>query len=130
MRIENMSENVDNKKESGKEKQEKFSYSHMTDDEIKRIAEDMYRGLIFTDRHIRNPEDINSVFMPLALLGGEQFEEFKKNPPGMIYEYIDKAGNMAINGMPIFMSFRMVSQEDAKKIFEKYDQIVEIVKKI
>lgn len=116
-----MSENVDNKK---------LSYKPMTDDEIKRIAEDIYRGLIFTDRHIKNPEEISSVFMPLVLLDKRQCEELKNNPPGMIYEYIDKAGNMAINGMPTFMSFRMTSQEDAKKIFEKYDQIVEAVRRI
>jgi len=43
----------------------------MTDQEIKQLAEDMYKGLVFTDRHIQQPNEIPSVFMALALMGKE-----------------------------------------------------------
>lgn len=102
----------------------------LTDEDIKKLADDMYRGLIFTDRHIQNPNDISSVFMPLALLGKEQIEELKVKDPGMIYEYIDQAGPMSINGMPIFCSFRFLSQEDAKKVIEKYLKIKDAIEKV
>lgn len=105
-------------------------YKPLTDEEIKKLANDMYKGLIFSDRHIQNPDDMSRVFMPLVLLEKEQTEELKVNDPGMIYEYIDKAGPMAINGMPMFCSFRFLSQEDAKKVMEKYLQIKDAIEKI
>jgi hypothetical protein len=67
-------------------------YKPMTEEEIKKLAKDIYTGLVFTDRHIQVAS------------------------PGMIYEYMDKAGPMSINGMPMFCSFRFISQEDAKKV--------------
>lgn len=40
-------------KQDEKKEGEKRKYEQMTDDEIKKFAEDMYKGLIFTDRHLR-----------------------------------------------------------------------------
>jgi len=105
------------------------NYTSLTDEEIKKLADEIYRGLIFTDRHIQNPDDISRVFMPLVLMKEEQIEEFRANPPGMIYEYMDKACPMSINGMPMFLSFRLLSKEDAKKVDKKYIQIKEAVEK-
>jgi len=36
---------------------------------------------------------------------------------------------MAINGRPIFMSLRMLNQDDTKKMFDYYDQYKEIREK-
>ncbi len=105
-------------------------YKPMAEEEIKKLSDDMYRGLVFTDRHIQDPNDVSRVFMPLALLEKEQIEELKVKDPGMIYEYIDKAGPRSINGMPMFFSFRFLSQEDAKKVMEKYLQIKEAIEKL
>lgn len=103
------------------------NYKPLTEEEIKKLADDIYKGLVFTDRHIKNPEDISRVFMPLVLLKEEQIEEFKADMPGMIYEYMENAGPMAIDGMPMFLSFRYISKEDAKKVDEKYIQIKKAV---
>ena len=51
-------------------------------------------------------------------------------PNMMVYEYMDKAGPMAIDGMPMFCSFRFLNQEDAKKVYEKYIQIKEAIEKV
>ena len=118
------------------EKQEKKSESGewkltpMTDDEIKKLAEDMYKGIVFTDRHLERREDIQSVFAVLNLMDEKQIDILRKNAPGMIYEYMDKAGPVAVNGMPIFFSFKMASVEDAKKIIERYNNIIEAVAKV
>lgn len=105
-------------------------YKQLTEEEIKKLADDMYRGLVFTDRHIQNHDDVSRVFIPLALLEKEQIEKLKVEDPGMIYEYMDKAGPMAIDGMPMFWSFRFLNQEDAKKVMEKYFQIKEAIEKV
>ena len=105
-------------------------YKPLKDEEIKKLADDIYKGLVFTDRHMNNPGDMHRVFMPLALLKKEQIEEFNTDPPGMIYEYMDKAGPLSIDGMPMFLSFRCISQEDAKKVNEKYIQIKDAIEKI
>jgi len=102
-------------------------YKPMTDDEIRKLAEDMYKGLIFTDRHLENQKELPMVFMPLALMDKELIGELIKNPPGMIYEYLDKAGPMAINGMPMFLSLKMTSVDDAKKVSDHYHKIKEAV---
>lgn len=87
-----------------KENKKETSYRSMTDDEIKQLADDIYRGRVFTDRHVQNPDDIPRVFIPLVLIDDEQREELNANPPGLIYEYMDRAGPLAMNGMPMFYS--------------------------
>lgn len=106
---------------------DEVKYRPMADEEIKKLAEDMYKGLVFTDRNIQPNEEVQTVFMPLALMGKELIDELRKNPPGMIYEYMDQAGPMSINGMPMFLSFKMVSIDDAKKVFDLYHKIKEVV---
>lgn len=108
----------------------KDGYKPMTDQEVKQLAEDMYRGLVFTDRHLQRKEDVSMVFIPLVLMGKELIDKLLKNPPGMIYEYLDKAGTMSVNGMPMFMSFKMVSTEDTKKVFEIYNKIRKFVEDV
>ena len=106
-------------------------YKPLKDEGIKKLAEDIYRGLVFTDRHVQNPDDISRVFLPLVFLKKEQIEELLADLPGMmIYEYMDKAGPMSINGMPIFYSLRLLDQEDVKKVNEKYLQIKEAIEKV
>lgn len=85
--------------------------------ELKQIAIDIYKGLIFTDRHIHNSEDISLVFMPFVFMDKKQMKEFKKDPPGLIFEYIDKAGPRSINGMLSFFSMQFLSINDTKKAF-------------
>ncbi len=112
------------------DKDNKEKHIPMTDQEAKQLAEDMYKGLVFTDRHVQRKEDIPGVFMPLALMDSKFVEELQKNPPGMIYEYMDKAGPMAMNGMPMFLSCRMISIDDAKKVFERYNKIREAIESV
>lgn len=99
----------------------------LTEKEIADLANDMYRGLIFTDRHVQNPKDVPSVFMPIIFMKKEDIEKLKANPPGMIYEYLDQAGPRAINGMPMFMSLRMISVKDTEKVMERYKKIKQAV---
>jgi hypothetical protein len=105
--------------------------TNLTELEILQIAEDIYKGQIFTDRHLRDKSMLQSVFMVLALADQKTIDSIKASKPGMFYEYLNKASPTAINGMPIFYSMRMANEDDTKKIFElvqKMEEAMKIVK--
>jgi len=105
----------------------------LTDDEINALAEDIYRERIFTSNHIRQEDLENllpSIFIPLVFAGKNGIEEIQKAAPGMIYEHLSEAGPISVNGYPIFFSFHLVSQEDAKKVWVKFEQIKKAVSEI
>ena len=104
-----------------------------TDDEIKEIAQGILNGQIFCDRMIR-PEEFEqmatSIFMSIGLMGLEQWEEFKKQDIGMVYEYLDKASPRAINGYPIFFSAHILTKADAKRVYETMKLLAEASKAV
>lgn len=96
----------------------------LSDEQLKTLALDIYAGRVFTDRHAR-PDQIAHVFLILSFLDEKQVEELRKEPPGLIYEYMHKAGSRSVNGMPMFLSFKVLNQTDTNKVF----QIIEHLKK-
>jgi hypothetical protein len=99
-----------------------------THEELAQIAKDMRQGKILIDEHVRDAGLLANVFMPLALMGKEKLEELRADPPGMIYEYMDKAGPLSVNGFPIFYSFQMLSREDAETLHKMLDKLDEAEK--
>ncbi len=101
----------------------------LTDDEINAMAEDIYRDRVFTSNHIRQG-DLNMlpvIFMPLVFADKKMIEKMQKDAPGMIYEHLIEAGPRSVNGYPTFVSLHIVSQEDTKKVWEKFEQIKKAV---
>ena len=95
-----------------------MEYQVLSDKEAKRFALGMREGQIFTDRHLP-PEDEEAlirVFMVLALADEKLIKELQEDPPGMIFEYVNKAGPMACNGLPMFMSAQFLSQESTELV--------------
>lgn len=102
-----------------------------TDDEIATLAADIYKGVIFTSRHLPSGSNmIAHVFMPLLFMEGEQLERLKIEDPGLIYEYWDKAESRSINGYPIFMSLQYLSRADTVKVFERFERIKAAVESV
>lgn len=99
----------------------------MKDEELKELAKDLYSGRIFTDRHLDEHIDIQSVFMALMFLESETKagKDFFDSKPALIYEYLDQAGPMSINGYPMFFSFRYLNQVECDKMFSYYEKIKE-----
>lgn len=101
----------------------------LTDDEINALADDIYRDRVFTSDHLRQG-DLNMlpvIFMPLVFADKKMIEMMQKDAPGMIYEHLIEAGRLSVNGYPTFVSLHIVSQEDAKKVREKFEQIKKAV---
>jgi hypothetical protein len=102
-----------------------------TDEELKQIAEDMYKDLIFTSNHVRKEDSslLSTIFMPLAFMDEKTRKEWKKNTPYIFFEYMSKAGPRAINGYPIFWSAQYLYEDDYKKVLDYYNKIESAVKK-
>jgi hypothetical protein len=95
----------------------------LSDERIKEIGIDLYKGLIFTSLQVQNPSDIGMVFMPILLMDENQMAEFKELKPFVIFEYFDKAGPRSINGYPIFWSCCHATKEEWEKIYDIYSKM-------
>lgn len=98
-----------------------------TNDELRTIALDFYKGLIFSDKHLSSKEIdmLPKIFMPLIFLSEKQREEMKN--VGLIYEYNSKAGPMGINGYPIFSSMNCLTKEETKKMIQYYEKFEKVM---
>lgn len=103
-----------------------------TREELIQIARDFKNEKIFSDRHLQihgaDKSMLTSVFMPILFFSKEQFEQLQDDPPGIIYEYLDKAGPMAINGFPIFMSLQILNREDTKTMIDLMHKMIDAEK--
>lgn len=112
-----------------------FPFKTLEDSEVKSLAERIVKGEIFTDRHVDPSSRENllpMIFLPLSFMGGdpESLGALAKTPPGMIYSEMSAASPRSINGYPIFFSCAFLSQEDARKVFEKAEQIQEAINSV
>jgi hypothetical protein len=93
----------------------------MSDDEIRRLAVDVCEGRVFGTWNIPECDArlVGSIFLPVGLgalaeMPAEEIDRF-----GEIYEYMDKAGERAINGYPMFFSMRLLEKDDATALREE-----------
>ena len=107
-----------------------MEYTSPSDEEIKLLAIGLLAGAVYTDRQVPNGDDIPAVFMPLVFLSPELKEEMKalmwenEHPhDGIIYEWMDAAGPMSVNGQPIFMSMKILASQDMPRMLEAIDRI-------
>lgn len=94
--------------------------------ELRQLAIDMAAGRVFTDRHVRKGDQglLGSIFMPLVLMSDEQRTAIGASNVGMFYEHLSEAAPRCINGYPIFLSMRMLSQHDTKLVIKWHDEII------
>lgn len=102
----------------------------MTDEQLKEFVLGLCDGKIFTSEHCRSVDDIGRVFMIVGLGGLSKLSKEHLNSVGILWEWLDKAGPRSINGMPMFLSVRLMHKEDwaravvaYKKEMERRDQI-------
>lgn len=81
-------------------------------DELRKFVDDFVSGRVFTSAHLRESDDIAMVFMPLALGALAGWSDTGLKQIGVLWEYLDKAGPMVINGLPCFFSFRILNADD------------------
>lgn len=110
-----------------KEKKKRKKYELKTDEELKQLAEEMYRGEIFCDRHVNRPQDVEMVFMPIALMDNRGRAALRRRKVNFVYEYMSQAGPRSINGNPTFMTCRVLTEPETKRLFHFYEKITKAV---
>lgn len=107
------------------------NYKRKTDEELKKVAKDLYKGHIFTNRDILSAKFVSCVFIPLNFMKLEDIEDWRRDPPGLIYEYMSAATPAGSpNGMLTFFSAQFLSQEDTDRMFVFYEKVKEAMDSI
>lgn len=108
----------------------------MEPQDIRQLASDIVDGRVFTSWHIAKEDlgNLGMIFMPLLFMSArdkaedetehdylKRLDEAEKNKENartaaMFYEFLDQAGLRCINGYPMFMSLKMLRQEDAEPL--------------
>lgn len=109
------------------EEDKPFVYTAKTDEELAKLAWDIVSGKIFGSWDIPNPQDVSIVFMVLAFMKPEHAAQLRTNEIAHCYEYLNKAGPRAINGMPSFFSAQFLNKVDAGKLMERVEKWVGIL---
>jgi hypothetical protein len=92
----------------------------MNEKELKQLALDVVEGRVFGTWNMKSCEhDLPLVFMPLALMTEPLPED-----TAHIYEHLDKAGPMSVNGMPTFVSCRILLKEDSDKLMPMVRELI------
>lgn len=91
--------------------------------EIHEFVMGLCDGKIWTDRHCHSARDVPSCFMVLAL--GGLPEQWTEENLGLIWEWIHKAGPIAVNGQPTFFSCNLMSKKDWEICHKLYTQEME-----
>jgi len=84
-----------------------------SEEELKQLAKDVVEGRVVTSDNIP-PPDVIAAFPLLALLSEDSLKKIS-----MVFEYIEKAGPRAVNGLPSFLTFQYLTKEEYE-IFKKY----------
>lgn len=95
-----------------------------TEEELKQLARDAFGGQIFFGRD----EESLQAFFPMVLMNDKQRKSFLKEKPAMIFEYLEKAGPMSVNGYPRFFSMQFMNDEEATKFEGYYKKLQEALK--
>jgi len=96
---------------------EPFVVTRMTDDELREFVRAYLSGKLFTLAHIsdHDAEMASKIFLPFLLGGFADMHPEALDQIGMVYEYLDQASPVSINGYPIFLSARFMHQDDWKR---------------
>ena len=92
----------------------------MTEEDMKQLVKDCIHGMVFTAHNIKPTQFhmATSVFMPLALGAYSSRAKFEWQNIGTFYEYLSEAGPRSVNGLPTFMSVRIINKKDWDRCFK------------
>lgn len=102
-------------KKSGKE--------NMNDKELLELAEEIIEQKVFGSWMIREDDMIPSVFMIVALMDKEIFDELLKRNVVAFYEHMSESTSMRVNGYPTFFSCHYISHDELTKLIQMIEKL-------
>ena len=99
-----------------KAEKESTMIDNLSEEDVRNLALALFHGEIFTDRHCKTPDEVLSVFAVLALADEALLKDIGEDKPGMVYEYLEKACPLSVNGLPVFLSCNFLSQDDTRQV--------------
>lgn len=103
-----------------------FKMTRMEPDELRELARDTHAGRVF----FASDEDADllpAIFMPIALGGLAGADPAEVELIGGIYEYLERAGTLGVNGRPMFTSVRFLHNDDVVELRRLVDTIQQAV---
>lgn len=99
-------------------------------EELRTFVHDFVGDKIFTDGHVPPEGSIEQVFMVLGLgaLASRSLREIGNI--GVLYERIDKAGPLSVNGLPSFLSVKFMNKADWERCKAAIRKHAEVIGKI
>ncbi len=104
------------------EKPADWTYTRKTPAELETLAWDCVAGKVFGTWE---PNSEMS-FLILRLLDHEHITSLKRNNIAQAYEYLDKAGERSVNGMPSFLSCHYLDRHDWSELLKRCVEIENI----
>lgn len=89
-------------------------------EEIKNLA----RRIVQNEIYIPHSEEAMECSFG-AMLKLMDWTDYDTSKIGLIYEEIHKAGPMAVNGFPMFLSMRLIHCDDTPELFEHVTRMME-----
>jgi hypothetical protein len=93
---------------------EALNINRMSDDDLRAFVDDFVSDRVFTSAHLRDHEMrmLPTIFLPVALGCFSAMQPDSLGQIGILYEYLSKAGPLAINGRPSFVTFKVMHRDD------------------
>lgn len=101
--------------------------AELTPADERQLAEDIFYGRVFTDRHDRAGLSLPTVFMALGFMDREAIDALSQTvgAGGMIYEYLSGAGPSSCNGVPMFFTFKFLATDQTDRVWRTVERMRE-----
>lgn len=81
-----------------------------TREQLTQIAQDIIAGRIFITN---KPAYLKTSFwLPILVMSEEEIQHLYAMEPHALFEYYSRAGSMIVNGLPMFFSFKVITEEE------------------
>jgi hypothetical protein len=105
-----------------------FVYIPKSDEELETLAWDIVGGKVFGSWDVPEGESPQMCFLPMMLMSRKQIDEMKRHDIAQWYEYLSQAGPRGVNGMPMFMSVKLLNRQDTAKLAVRVGELVRLRK--
>lgn len=90
----------------------KNEIASMGEEDLRKFVDGAVSGRLFTSVQVEPVSLVPVVFMPVAMGAFVGWTDDEIKHVGVIWEWMDQAGPRSVNGMPMFMSMRIMNKED------------------